>query len=114
MHRKDAVGTLERRQHRQCRLSSLVLVAPTDLETVATAVAHRVVQRHLGVVVAEEPLRSTHDTIEPIGMSSDGKGSVTSVGQRGDLDRLLVVAGTGFPCSPSAYRRNREPAIGRF
>ncbi len=86
-------SVLQGGDQRERRLGALVEVGPVRGQAVIAAAGRRVPHRRAGVVVAQEPRDGLPHAGVPAAVAGHRGGGGAGVGERGDLDRLLVVAG---------------------
>ena len=108
---RAALGLLRGRQQRQRRFGALVQVAAAGLQAVVAAAGGRVEHRRAAVVVTGEPGPGRADAVAPPLVGGEVERARARVGQRGDLDRLLVEPDRGVADAPSGHRRDREPTV---
>jgi hypothetical protein len=99
---------LERGDHRQRRLGSLITVAAVRLEAVAATARDGVEERHAGVVCPEEPRCRLQTGLDPGIVAGGVEGCCAGVRHRAGLDRLLVEAGSRFSSRPARLWREAE------
>src|SRR5216683_2835399 len=101
---------LQHRDHRQGRRGTLVAIAASGAEAVGAAAGSLVQHRNPGIVVAQEPRHAQVHAGEPGPVTGDGRRAHARVGQRGDLDRLLVEARARLARPPSSGRHHGQVA----
>src|SRR5690349_12347169 len=80
-------------------------------ESVVAASGRRVPHEGVDVVVAQEPCRCLTDEEEPSRIAGGGGGRGSRVGERGDLDRLLIVTQSCVASLPAGGGQDGLPAF---
>lgn len=81
---------LHRGDERECRLRSLIEVRARRQQSVVSTAGLRIPHHRSGVVAAREPLDRKIDAPTPLVITGYRSGARTGVGDRCDLDRLLI------------------------
>src|SRR6185312_12592686 len=91
-----AAAVLQHSDHRERRFGALVTAAPGAGEPVAAPSGPLVEQRHLGVVIAEEPREAHPHAREPPVVTGDRGSAHAGVGWRGYLGGTLIGSGSAL------------------
>lgn len=99
---------------RECRLGSLIEIRARRLQSVVSTAGLGVPHHRSGVVAARKPLDREVDAATPLVITGHRSGAGAGIGDRRDLDRLLVERRGVIVWPGAADRSRREMTVEGF